>query len=72
MQCRGCGFDPWSGTKIPHAADQLSLHSTTRESTCQKIVSAAMKTSCGQINKRKFKKLIHVDNLKTTNTYWGK
>ena len=29
-QCRGHGFDPWSG-KIPHAAEQLSPSATTTE-----------------------------------------
>ena len=29
-QCRGHGFDPWSG-KIPHAAEQLSPGTTTTE-----------------------------------------
>ena len=29
-QCRGHGFDPWSG-KIPHAAEQLSPCTTTTE-----------------------------------------
>ena len=29
-QCRGHGFDPWSG-KIPHAVEQLSLCTTTTE-----------------------------------------
>ena len=29
-QCRGHGFEPWSG-KIPHAAEQLSLCATTTE-----------------------------------------
>ena len=27
-QCRGHGFDPWSG-KIPHDAGQLSLYTTS-------------------------------------------
>ena len=30
-QCRGQGFEPWSG-KIPHAVEQLSLCATTTES----------------------------------------
>ena len=30
-QCRGHRFEPWSW-KIPHAAEQLSLHATTTES----------------------------------------
>ena len=29
-QCRGHGFEPWSG-KIPHAAEQLSPCTTTTE-----------------------------------------
>ena len=29
-QCRGHGFEPWSG-KIPHATEQLSLCATTTE-----------------------------------------
>ena len=33
FQCRGHGFDPWSGTKIPHALGQLSL-STARKTQC--------------------------------------
>ena len=32
-QCRGHGFDPWSG-KIPHAVDQLSPWATTTEPAC--------------------------------------
>ena len=32
-QCRGPGFDPWSG-KIPHGAGQLSLCATTTEPLC--------------------------------------
>ena len=32
-QCRGHGFEPWSG-KIPHAAEQLSPCTTTTEPTC--------------------------------------
>ena len=32
-QCRGHGFDPWSG-KIPHATRQLSLCATTTEPAC--------------------------------------
>ena len=31
-QCRGHGFNPWSG-KIPHAGEQLSPHTTTTELT---------------------------------------
>ena len=31
FKCRGHGFDPWSGRKIPHATEQLSLFTTTRE-----------------------------------------
>ena len=30
FQCRGHGFDPWSG-KIPHAVEQLSPSTTTTE-----------------------------------------
>ena len=30
IQCRGHGFEPWSG-RIPHAAEQLSLCATTTE-----------------------------------------
>ena len=30
LQCRGQGFEPWSG-KIPHAAEQLSPCATTIE-----------------------------------------
>ena len=29
-QCRGCGFEPWSG-KIPHAAEQLGPWATITE-----------------------------------------
>ena len=29
-QCRGCGFEPWSG-KIPHAAEQLGPWATAAE-----------------------------------------
>ena len=32
-QCRGHGFNPWSG-KIPHVAEQLSPCDTTNEPTC--------------------------------------
>ena len=31
FQCRGQGFDPGSGTNIPHATWQLSPHTTTTE-----------------------------------------
>ena len=40
------GSSPGRGTKIPHAAEQLSLHTTTREKP-----TAATKTRCSQINK---------------------
>ena len=33
---RGCGLDPWSGTKFPHASGQLSPHTSTREPKCRK------------------------------------
>ena len=32
-QCRGHGFEPWSG-KIPHAAEQLGPWATTTEPAC--------------------------------------
>ena len=32
-QCRGCGFDPWSG-KIPHAVGQLSLCTANTGPAC--------------------------------------
>ena len=32
-QCRGHGFEPWSG-KIPHAAEQLGPCATTTEPAC--------------------------------------
>ena len=32
-QCRGHGFEPWSG-KIPHATEQLGPWATTTEGTC--------------------------------------
>ena len=32
-QCRGHGFEPWSG-KIPHATEQLSPCTTTTEPAC--------------------------------------
>ena len=32
-QCRGHGFEPWSG-KIPHAAEQLGPWATTTEPVC--------------------------------------
>ena len=32
LQCRGHGFEPWSG-RIPHAAEQRSLCATTTEPT---------------------------------------
>ena len=32
-QCRGHGFEPWSG-KIPHAAEQLGPCATTAEPAC--------------------------------------
>ena len=41
-QCRGSGFDPWSGNEIPHVAIKSS-HTAT-------------KTQCSQINKYAFKK----------------
>ena len=33
LHCRGHGFDPGQGTKIPHATGQLSLCATTTELT---------------------------------------
>ena len=42
-QCRRHGFDTWSG-KIPHAAEQLSPCTTTRENLC-------VATKIQQINK---------------------
>ena len=33
LQCRGHGFDPWSG-KIPHAEEQRSPCTTTSELMC--------------------------------------
>ena len=39
-QCRGHGFDPWS-RKIPRAVEQLSLHTTTRESQEPRARAAA-------------------------------
>ena len=32
FQYRGCRFDPWLGTVIPHASGQLSPHEAIRES----------------------------------------
>ena len=37
-QCRGHGFEPWSG-KIPHAAEQLGPWATTTEPACHKYWS---------------------------------
>ena len=34
FQCRGHGFEPWSG-KITHAAEQLSPYATTTELALQ-------------------------------------
>ena len=31
LQCRGLGLIPGQGTKIPHAVEQLSLHTTATE-----------------------------------------
>ena len=36
-QCRGHGFEPWSG-KIPHAAEQLGPWATTIEPACLEAV----------------------------------
>ena len=36
-QCRGHGFEPWSG-KIPHAAEQLGPWATTTEPACLELV----------------------------------
>ena len=36
-QCRGHGFEPWSG-KIPHAAEQLGLWATITEPACREPV----------------------------------
>lgn len=34
FQCRRLGFDPWSGTEIPHAMEQQGLHAATTEPNC--------------------------------------
>ena len=47
----GEGSIPGLGTKIPHAAGQLSTCGTTRVSCAKmKRLHAAIKTQCGQIN----------------------
>ena len=43
-QCRGPGFDPWSGNQVPHAATKRS-HPTTK-----KILHATIKTLHSQIS----------------------
>jgi len=44
FQCRGYGFDPWLGTKIPQAMAHLSLSAATREARMlQKRPDAAKK-----------------------------
>ena len=43
------GLIPGWGTKIPHAAEQLSLSATT------KILCAVTTTQCSQVNKYFFK-----------------
>ena len=44
-QCRGHGFDPWSG-KIPHAAEQLSLCATTTEPVLWSLRAATPEPTC--------------------------
>ena len=44
-QCRGHGFDPWSG-KIPQAAEQLSPWATTTEPTCHNYWSPCAYSPC--------------------------
>ena len=48
-QCRGPGFDPWSGNQVPHAKTKSS-HTTTN-----KILRATTKTLHSQINDFFFK-----------------
>ena len=54
-QCRGNGFDPWSG-KIPHAAGQMSPCATTTEahvpSLCPTTREATAKRSPGTPHQR--------------------
>ena len=45
------GLIPNQGTKIPHAAEQLSLGTTKDPCDATKIPLATAKTQCGQINK---------------------
>ena len=44
-QCRGYGFNPWSG-KIPHAMEQLSPCATTTEPTCSNFWSLCSSSLC--------------------------
>ena len=45
-QCRGHGFDPWSG-KIPHAVEQLSLCATSIEPVLQSLQVTTAEPVCG-------------------------
>ena len=47
-QCRGPGFDPWSGNQIPHVTTKRKKRSHMLQ---LKILHAAMKTWHSQINK---------------------
>ena len=49
-QCRGPGFEPWSGNYIPHA-------STKSRMPLLKISLTATKTQCSQTNKHKKKRM---------------
>ena len=44
-QCRGYGFDPWSG-KIPHAMEQLSPCTTITEVTCSRAHKLQLLNLC--------------------------
>ena len=44
-QCRGCGFDPWLGTKIPHAAQ-----CSTAKEKYRKLVAQSCLTLCDPVD----------------------
>ena len=49
---RDTGFIPGQGTKIPHAANQLSLCATTRESVGHKEQSYVMQPKSWEVQLR--------------------
>ena len=46
-QCRGHGFEPWSG-KIPHAAEQLGPCATAAEPVCLELVLCSKRGHCSE------------------------